>query len=215
MTCKQQVSEDDRLLFSLPVRDGGLNIRLLKDRLQEINWSREMSCLETEDSELQQTVVIKQIRREKSTKIEEKMTFLKNRLHENQRYALDIAAEKGASSWTIMLPPKRYNFVFRDILAQRYGWEPLKIPTICPCGDTFSLVHSLQCNKGAYTQMRHDEIRDTFVTIMREVCFDVEIEPKLQPLEGESFVHKTTTTEDDARLDTKADGLCFAELSST
>ena len=46
--------------------------------------------------------------------------------------------------------------------------------------------------------MRHDEIRDTFAAIMKDVCFDVEIEPKLQPLEGESFVHKTTTTEDEA-----------------
>ena len=66
--------------------------------------------------------------------------------------------------------------------------------------------------------MRHDEIRDTFAAIMKEVCFDVEIEPKLQPLEGESFVHKTTTTEDEARLDIKPmdSGIhVFAELSST
>ena len=55
--------------------------------------------------------------------------------------------------------------------------------------------------------MRHDEIRDTFAASMKEVCFDVEIEPKLQPLEGESFVHKTTSTEDEARIDIKANGL--------
>ena len=55
--------------------------------------------------------------------------------------------------------------------------------------------------------MRHDEIRDTFAAIMKDVCFDVEIEPKLQPLEGDSFVHTTTTTEDDTRLDFKANGL--------
>ena len=42
--------------------------------------------------------------------------------------------------------------------------------------------------------MRH-VIRDTF-----EVCFDVEFERKLQPLEGEPFVHKTTI-EDEARLE--------------
>ena len=29
--------------------------------------------------------------------------------------------------------------------------------------------------------MRHDALRDTFAAIMEEVCFDVEIEPKLQP----------------------------------
>ena len=36
-----------------------------------------------------------------------------------------------------------------------------------------------------------------------KVCFDVEIEPKQQPLEGESFVHKTMSTEDEARLTLK------------
>ena len=71
--------------------------------------------------------------------------------------------------------------------------------------------------QGGYTQMRHDEIRDTFAAIMKDVCFDVEIEPKLQPLDGDSFVHTTTTTEDDTRLDFKANGLWIyvsAELSS-
>ena len=63
--------------------------------------------------------------------------------------------------------------------------------------------------------MRHDRIRDTFATIMKVVCFDVEIEPKLQPLEGESFVHKTTTTEDEARLDIKANGLWNSRFCRT
>ena len=39
---------------------------------------------------------------------------------------------------------------------------------------------------------------------MNQVCHDVEIEPKLQPLHGESFVNNSTTTEDEARLDIKA-----------
>ena len=38
---------------------------------------------------------------------------------------------------------------------------------------------------------------------MNEVCHDVEIEPQLQPLQGESFVNNSTTTEDEARLDNK------------
>ena len=63
--------------------------------------------------------------------------------------------------------------------------------------------------------MRHDEIRDTFADIMKDVCFDIEIEPKLQSLEGESFESKTTTTEDDARLDIKANGLWESRFSRT
>ena len=78
---------------------------------------------------------------------------------------------------------------------------------MCPCGELFSLSHSLQCYKGGYTQMRHNEIGDMFASVGKEV-YDVEIEPKLQPFEGESFFfHKTTTTEDEVRLDIKANEL--------
>ena len=48
---------------------------------------------------------------------------------------------------------------------------------------------------------------------MNEVCHDLEIEPKLQPLQGESFVNNLTTTEDEARLDIKANGLCGSRFS--
>ena len=48
---------------------------------------------------------------------------------------------------------------------------------------------------------------------MSEFCFDVEIEPKLQPLQGERFVNSSTTTDEDARLDVKANGLWGSRLS--
>ena len=62
--------------------------------------------------------------------------------------------------------------------------------------------------------MRHNEIRGTFASVV-EVCYDVEIELKLQPLEGESFVHKTTTTEDEARLDIEANVLWDSRFCRT
>ena len=63
--------------------------------------------------------------------------------------------------------------------------------------------------------MRHNEIRDTFASLLKDICFDVELEPKLQPLEGESFDNKTTTTEDEARLDIKANGLWETRFNRT
>ena len=63
--------------------------------------------------------------------------------------------------------------------------------------------------------MRQDAIRDTFAELMNEVCHDVEIEPHLQSLQGESFDHRTTTTDDEARLDTKANGLREMRFSKT
>ena len=77
---------------------------------------------------------------------------------------------------------------------------------ICACAN-FSLSHALHSAKGGYTQISYNEIRDTLANFMNEVCHDVEIEPKLQPLQGESFVNNSTTTEDEARLDIKANGL--------
>ena len=63
--------------------------------------------------------------------------------------------------------------------------------------------------------MRHTEIRDTFATLMSEVCFHVEIEPKLRSLEDESFVNNSTTTDEDAQLDVNANGLWGSRFSRT
>ena len=48
---------------------------------------------------------------------------------------------------------------------------------------------------------------------MNEVCHDVESELKFQPLQGESFVNNSTTTEDEARLDIKANGIWGSRFS--
>ena len=133
---------------------------------------------------------------------------------------INFASKKGASNWLSVLPLKRYNFSlnksqFKDGLHLRYGWEPSNTPHSCPCGQPLTMIHSLHCPKGGYTHLRHNEIRDTFDTFLDEVCHDVEIEPKLQSLEGKSVHNKTTTTEVDARLDIKANGLWGGRLSRT
>ena len=101
---------------------------------------------------------------------------------------------------------KRYHFdltkaEFRDGIALRYGWEPSKLPATCACGEVFDVVHALHCPKGGYTHIRHNDIRDSLANLMNEVCDDVELEPILQPLHGETFANKSTTTEEEARLD--------------
>ena len=42
--------------------------------------------------------------------------------------------------------------------------------------------------------MRHNEVLDTFANLMKDVRFDVELELKFQPLEGEFFGNRTTKT---------------------
>ena len=50
---------------------------------------------------------------------------------------------------------------------------------------------ALHCAKGGYKHMRHNEIRESFNKIKNDVCYDNEVEPTLQLLQGESFIHKT------------------------
>ena len=50
---------------------------------------------------------------------------------------------------------------------------------------------------------------------MDDVCHDVQIEPKLQSLDGEIFSSNSTTTDDDARLDIKANGLWGSRFNRT
>ena len=77
------------------------------------------------------------------------------------------------------------------------------------------MSHALHCAKGGYTHLQHIEIRDTFAQLLGDVCNDVQIGPKLQPLEGWTFDNKSTSTEDEARLDIKANGLFDSRFCRT
>ena len=90
--------------------------------------------------------------------------------------------EKGASCWLNAIPLKRYTFVltkgeFRDGIALRYGWDPIKLVSRCACGENFNVAHALHCPKGGCTHIRHNGIRDSFANLLNEVCDDVEVEP--------------------------------------
>jgi hypothetical protein len=52
--------------------------------------------------------------------------------------------------------------------------------------------------------MRHDGLRDLLAHEMREVLHDVQCEPPLQPVTGESLFPKSANTADDARADIRA-----------
>ena len=81
------------------------------------------------------------------------------------------------------------------------------MPTLCSCNDNFTLAHALNCQKGEYTHMRHNELRYFVANLFFDECHDDKIEPLLQPLQEETFALKTMTTDDAARLHIKANGL--------
>ena len=125
--------------------------------------------------------------------------------------AMDLASEKGASSWLTTLPIEEFGFTlhkgaFRDALALRYGWMPSRAPSHCACGTSFSVDHALSCSKGGFPSIRHNEVRDLTAELLSEVCHAVEIEPHLQPIDDETFQLKTANVQDGARLDIAMDG---------
>ena len=215
LTSRTEPLPIEREFFSLPLKSRGLRIDCPEHHHDDYELSKKLSePLEDKDpltAELWQKRTLDDLLNPKKKKIAEKISNIKSVLSTEQTYALEIASEKGASAWLNVLPLKRYGFQlskseFRDGLSLRYSWNPKNAPLNCPCGEIFSLTHALHCPKGGYTIDRHDEIRDTFVNLMSEVCRDVAVEPLLQPLDGEIFDRNSTAT-DDARLDIKANGL--------
>ena len=136
------------------------------------------------------------------------------------RYTIQLASEKGASGWLKALPLSKHGFdltktQLRDGIALRYTWEAKNAPAICPCGKKFSLTHALHCAKGGYMHLRHNEIREVFAKLIDDVCHNVQIVPKLQSLDEEIFSRNSTTTDNDARLDIKANGLWGSGFNRT
>ena len=204
---------------SLHLRMGGLNVALPQDLHKNLEKSIELSTplasfnndsLEIQQCELEQTKISLRQKADMQRELISKRSRIENSLPE-MKYTIQLASEKGASSWLNALPLSKHGFdltktEFRDGIALRYTWEAKNTPAICPCGKDFSLTHALHCAKGGYTHLRHNQIWDVFANLIDVVCHDVQIVPKLQSLDGEIFSSNSTTTDDDARLDIKANG---------
>jgi hypothetical protein len=86
----------------------------------------------------------------------------------------------------------------------RYGWTVPDLPLACVCGSPFTVDHSQICHVGGFINMRHDELRDLLASEMQQVLKDVEVEPSLAPLTGETLQPRSANSRDDARADIRA-----------
>ena len=126
-----------------------------------------------------------------------------------QNRAVQQAKQKGTSSWLNVLPLEDHGFTltkgeFRDELALRYNKTLRSLPSNCPCGQKFNVTHALNCKKGGFMIMRHNNIRDFEANLLRIVHNDVEVEPQLQQVDNEQF---NGLKEDNARPDIRAKGV--------
>ena len=213
----------ERTLYALPARLGGLGLLIpSKAAANEYHASQQVTStlcdhIISQDLDYGYEIIAKQLKAKAqiSREIKERTSSEFNEIYKNlpvslQR-AIDLATEKGSSTWLTALPLTEHGFAlhkdaFHDALALRYGWPPSEMPSKCACGSNFSVEHVLSCAKGGFPSIRHNEIRDLTATLLTEVCHDVCIEPGLQPISNEILTGATTNTQDGARLDIAANG---------
>ena len=82
----------------------------------------------------------------------------------------------------------------------RYGWQLQRLPATCECGPRFTMDHTLSCKKRGFISLRHKQIRDLTANLLKIICRDVLIEPKLQQLTRESLREWTANITDKARI---------------
>jgi hypothetical protein len=216
------VTDSERDLLSLPCRLGGLalenpmhpfedkyqNSKKATQQLANLIKKQEKSLNIDSHEQLSIKKTIKKTIEEKQKNIADAIL---ETLPSDLKRAVLVSQEKGASSFLTALPLQRHGFAlskceFRDAILMRYRWPLPQLPSVCACGKPFTLDHSQICHLGGFVNMRHDEIRDILAEEMREVLRDVQTEPMLQSLSGETFERSTINRNDDARSDIRARG---------
>ena len=217
----KSITDLERRLLALPYRYGGLGIRnpvntadlaykssaKISKELADLILSQEVNLSLLNNDLVKEAKLEVKSDNEKLIKQEEE-DILKQ-LDTKTQKLMKAAQEKGASAWLSALPLKNMGYAiskeeFRDAVSLRYGWKINDMPKFCACGKENSLDHALSCGTGGYTIMRHNWLRDTEAKILKEVCNDVQTEPKLIPTSCELMSKNST---DGARLDVSARGL--------
>ena len=85
------------------------------------------------------------------------------------------------------------------------------MPSTCPCGQKFDMNHAMNCQRGGFVIMRHNNLRDFEANLLKSMHNDVEIEPSLQNITNEQI---TGNTNDEARPDIRARGVWRAGQNS-
>ena len=88
---------------------------------------------------------------------------------------------------------------FRDAVRLRYDWPIPDNPSVCVCGNIFTVDHAMICQRWRFVFQRHN-VRDLQTKLLDMVCYDVQVEPALQPIRGEELargkplMHALTST---------------------
>ena len=210
----------ERDILSLPVRLGGLGFtnptQSANAELQaSVNVTapfaeRIMSQLHEPPDEAEVTSLQQKAKNGKEERLLKRSDEWRNSLPDRTKRAVSLAREKGASNWLTVIPNKDLDFdlnkrEFKDAIHLRYDWEITGTPTVCVSADRFSVDHAMICKRGGFIIQRHNELRDLEADLLNLVCNDVETEPVLQEITGETL-NSGANLACDAHLDIHARG---------
>ncbi|KAL5494242.1 hypothetical protein EMCRGX_G015533 [Ephydatia muelleri] len=221
LTGQSPFNDTDRNMLALPTRLGGLGIinpslMSLYHYTTSVNVTSALAnlvitraTLMPSDLGIQQLEEKNLARNQRKAMETASVTELLAILPAKQKRSVEIASEKGASSWLNALPIARHGFAlhksaFRDAICLRYGWQPPLLPSHYICGSIYTVEHAMNCPSGSFPSIRHNEVRDLTSAFLSEVCHNVHTEPTLQPLQGEHLKYKSANGEVGARLDVAA-----------
>ena len=149
----REITDDDRELLALPVKEGGLGIRRIHDNSQQnyatskhittpliIEIIKQSDSLpDEEDVTEARSDALAKVREDQQQQIK---TIQQKQTPELQRKLAQIT-EPGASSWLGALPLSQYGFdlgrgEFQDALCLRYNKNLKNLPSKCPSGSQFT-----------------------------------------------------------------------------
>ena len=142
----------ERKLLALPARMGGLGMTHPSESAESehsapikmnaplVEKTTAQSHEIPDDADVQR--LMHAVRKEKDDDLKGKLEELKVSLPVRTQRAVELASEKGASSWLTAVPLKDMNFdlskrEFRDALRLRYDWPIPDSPSVCVCGCSF------------------------------------------------------------------------------
>ena len=188
--------QENQLVSSTMSTQCGANATNVPSILKAVSASREVT---KKERKLRQAAVCETVK------------SIRSRVSGTQHLLLDIAGEKGVSSWLTADPSPQCGTVlnksdFRDAVCLRYGFPLDGVPSSCVCGSSLTADHAMTCPAGGYPIARHNHVRDVVADVMRSAFHDVETEPLLLPFQEEDLSGRTANRSAEARLDIRARG---------
>ena len=215
------IDENYRTILALPARYGGMAIEEPKkssdsEYLNSVAMTRTLwtAMYQQDQNLLTDEIAMRQVKadivRQKEVRYKTVRFDVLRNLSEEKARQVELASEKGASSWLSSLPIGDMGFAlnrqeFTDAVALRYGFEIPDCPKVCLCGQPNNHNHAQICKKGGFVSIRHNTIRDTAAHLLEKVCHGVRVEPPLLNV-GSRQLQPGSNICDGARLDVSARG---------